>query len=145
MANRQTKQKKKAQESAIFQIDVREAEARGRSLPTLIAGKRCYACQSADDETPTRDSDPGPYIERIVEHCADTADYLLDDTPLKEALFRAILARSNQPTTSEELNMMLVQRWATTPSLRDISKRVIEKVLDGAGAYCIVRLPSSGD
>ena len=141
MADRQTERNEERQ-SAVFQIDVEEAEARGRSLPTLIANKRCYACQSADDEPPTPDSDPGPYIERIVDHCADTADYLLDDTPLKEALFRAILARRNEPTSSKELNMILAQRWATTPDPRDISKDVIEKILDGAWSYCIVRVPS---
>ncbi len=144
MADRQTERKKERQPVA-FRIDVKEAEARGRSLPTLIANKRCYACQSADDEPPTPDSDPGPYIERIVEHCADTPDYLLADTPLKEALFRAILARRNEPTSSEELNIILAQRWATTLGLRDISKDVIEKILDGAWSYCIVRVPSEND
>ena len=144
MADPQTEQNE-GRQPAVFQIDVEEAEARGRSLPTLIANKRCYACQSADDDPPTPDSDPGPYIERIVEHCADTSDYLLADTPLKEALFRAILARRNDPTTSEELNMILAQRWATTPDPRDISKDVIEKILDGAWSYCIVRVPSEDD
>ena len=144
MADQQNERKEERQPAA-FQIDVNEAEARGRSLPTLIANKRCYACQSVDDEPPTRNSDPGPYIERIVEHCADTPDYLLADTPLKEALFRAILARRNEPTTSEELNMVLAQRWATTPDPRDISKGIIEKILDGAWSYCIVRVPSAND
>ena len=144
MSEQQTERKEERQ-PAVFQIDVDEAEARGRSLPMLIASKRCYICQSADDETPTPDSDTGPYIERIVEHCADTSDYLLADTPLKEALFRAILARGNKPTSSENLNMTLAQRWATTPDPRDISKDVIESILDGAGAYCIVRLPSEND
>ena len=144
MADRQTEPKEERQ-PVVFQIDGEEAEARRRSLPTLIAGKRCYICQSADDEAPDPDSDPRPYIKRIVEHCADTPDYLLADTPLKEALFRAILARGNEPTTSEELSTTLAQRWATTPDLRNISKDVIEKILDSAGAYCIARLPSKND
>ena len=142
MAEQQTEDDAgEGQAPASYHIDVSEAEARGRSWPMLIAGKRCYACQSADDAEPNQASDPGPYMERIVDHCAETPDYLLEDTPLKEALFRAILARKNKPATSEELSEMLKERWAMTPNPRDISPQVIQKVLDQSGSYCIVRLP----
>ena len=129
------------QPPARYQIDAREAEILGRSLPMLIASKRCYACQSADDEEPSQSSDAGPYIQRIAEHCAETEDYLLEYTPLKEALFRVILARGNEPTMSEELSQTLKDRWAMTPNPRDISAEMIQKVLDHGGSYCIVRLP----
>ena len=142
MAEQQTgDQADEGQATPSYQIDVNEAETRRRSLPMLIASKRCYACQSADDEEPTQTSDIGPYIERIVDHCAETPDYPLEDTPLKEALFRAILAGKNEPATSEELSEMLKERWAMTPNPRNISPQVIQKVLDQGGSYCIVRLP----
>ena len=141
MAEQQTEdQASEGQPPASYQIDITGAEARGRSLPMLVANKRCYACQSADDEEPTQASEAGPYIERIVDHCAETADYLLEDTPLKEALFRAILARKNEPSTADELSEMLRERWAMTPNTRNISAQVIQKVLDQSGSYCIVRL-----
>ena len=126
---------------ARYEIDAREAEFRGRSLPMLIASKRCYACRSADDEEPSQSSDAGPYIQRIAEHCAETENYLLDDTPLKEALFRVILAGGNQPATSEEFSQILKDKWAMTPNARDISAEVVQKVLDHGGSYCILRLP----
>ena len=128
---------------ASYRIDIDEAAAMARALPMLIAGKRCYACQSTDDETPTQASDAGPYIDRIVDHCAETADYLLEDTPLKEALFRALLARKNKPATSEELSRMLKERWAMTPNPRNLSTAVIQKVLGQCGSYCIIRLPGT--
>ena len=129
------------QPPARYEIDVKEAELRGRSLPMLVASKRCYACQSADEEEPSKSSDAKPYIKRIVQHCAETEEYLVEYTPLREALFRVILARGNKPTTSEELVQILKDGWAMTTNPRDISAEKIEKVLDYGGSYCIVRLP----
>ncbi|MCH8205665.1 MAG: hypothetical protein IH956_01515 [Chloroflexi bacterium] len=129
------------QSPARYQIDAREAEIRERSLPMLVASKRCYACRSADEEEPSQSSDARPYIKRIAQHCAETEDYLMEYTPLKEALFRVILARGNEPTTSEELSQVLKDRWAMTPNPRSISAEMIQKVLDHGGSYCIVRLP----
>ena len=83
-------------------IDEGMAEARHRSLPLMIASRRCYTCQQGDVESPAL-SDLQPFIDRIVEHCALTSDYLLPDTPLKEAIFRVILAGGNKPMTAEEI------------------------------------------
>jgi len=129
------------QPPARYEIGVKEAVLRGRSLPMLIASKRCYACQSADEEEPSTSSNVKPYIDRIVKHCTDTEEYLVEYTPLREALFRVILARGNKPTTSEELSQILKGRWAMTPNPRDVSAEMIEKVLGSGEAYCIVRLP----
>ena len=103
---------------ARYEIDVKEAAIRGRSLPMLVASKRCYACQSADEEEPSKAPDMKRYVKRIVQHCAEPEEYLVEYTPLREALFRVILARGNKPTTSEELGQILKDRWAMTPRNR---------------------------
>ena len=87
-------------------IDVGQAEARHRSLSLMIAGRRCYTCQQGNVQTPAS-SDLQPFIDRIVEHCALTSDYLLPDTPLKEAIFRVLLAGGNKPMTAAEIREIL--------------------------------------
>ena len=112
-----------------------------RSLSLLIAGRRCYACQQADEEQPPAQSDVQSYIDCITEHCGQTSDYLLADTALKEALFRVLLVRGNEPVTAEEISLVLTEKWALTPYPRDISPRVIQRLLDHSESYCIVSGP----
>ena len=122
-------------------VDVEQADLHGRALGMLIAGRRCYECRQADPEVPTSSRAIKKVVKRIVDHCHETSDYLLPDTPLKEALFRVILAGGNKPVTPEQVNQILAERWAMTPYPRDISARVIQKLMDSSESYCIVRLP----
>jgi hypothetical protein len=122
-------------------IDPQAAEIRHRSLATMVATKRCYACQQADDEPATSPSDIEPYLKRIAEHCEQTPDYLLSDTPLKEAIFRTILGGGNEPMTAEQISQILSEKWAATASPRDLSPRVIQRLVDHDESYCIERVP----
>ena len=122
-------------------IDLEEAASRGRSLPLLIGSRRCYACQQADEGEPSMSSDVQPYLDCVADHCAQTPDFLLPDTPLKEAIFRVILARRNEPVTAEEVNQMLSERWALTAYPRDISPRIIGRLLTRIETYCVASVP----
>ena len=75
------------------------SSASARHLPLIIADRLGYMDRQALEEEPTPDSDIQPYIDLIVASSSHDADYLLPDTPLKEALFRLILANGNQPMT----------------------------------------------
>ena len=121
-------------------IDVGQAEALHRSLPLLVAGRRCYTCQQGDAESPAS-SELQPFIDRIVEHCALTSDYLLPDTPLKEAIFRVILAGGNKPMTAEEISEILTDKWAMTAYPRVVTSPVIRRLLDNSENYCIAEVP----
>ena len=122
-------------------ISQEEAELRHRSLPLLISSKRCYACKQGDEEEPQASSDVQQYIDRIAEHCGQASDYLLPDTPSKEAIFRVILAGGNEPMTAQEISQILSEKWALTAYPRDASPRVIRRLLDHSGSYCIARVP----
>ena len=122
-------------------VDVEAANAQNRALPVLIASRRCHACQQADDEQPSASSDVKPYAERIAEHCGQTSDYLLPDTPLKEAIFRVLLAGSNEPMTADEISQIFTEKWELTAYPRDVSPGVIQRLLDHSESYCIARLP----
>lgn len=124
-----------------YYVSTETAEASHRALPLLIASRRCFMDQQADEEPPALDSDAQEFIDRIASHCKDTSDYLLPDTPLKEAVFRTILAGGNQPMTPGEISEILSDKWAMTPYPREISPAVIQKLLDTSQYYCIAQVP----
>lgn len=124
-----------------YYIDLELAGTRHRSLPLMVAGRRCYACNQSDDEDLQSASALKSNMERIAEHCAHTPDYLPADTPLKEGAFRVILAGGNQPMTAEEISQILGEKWEMTPFPRDLSPSVLRKLLDSSQSYCIERMP----
>ena len=123
-----------------YLIDFDAGDAGGRSLPILIASRRCYICQQADEDV-SDDADPQQFIDRINEHCAAERDYLLPDTPLKEAIFRVLLTNGNEPMDAEEISVILTEKWAMTPFPRNTSAEVIGRLADNSRNYCIARVP----
>ena len=122
-------------------VDAGQAADAQRALAILIGSRRCYTCQNTDEDAPKADSKPGPYISRIAEHCEQTSDYLAPDTPIREAIFRVILARRNKLTTANEISDTLTEKWAATAYPRDTSAAVIQRLLDRGGFYSIGRMP----
>ncbi len=123
-------------------IDVGRAEERHRSLSMMIAGRRCYMCQQGDEELAAA-SDTQEQIDRIVDHCAATSDYLLPDTPLKEAIFRIILSGGNEPMAAEAICEILTDKWAMIAYPRNTSPSVIGRLLEHSENYCIARAPEA--
>ena len=95
------------------------------------------------EEPVTPYSDIQPLIDLIVSSSSQQTDYLLPDTPLKEALFRLILAGGNEPVTAVELSDTLSARWAMSAYPRDLSPHVINRLLESGANYCIV--PADAD
>jgi hypothetical protein len=127
-----------------YYIALELAEARRRSLSAMIANRRCYTDQQGDDQDPLKATDAQPFIAQIAEHCSQTPDYMLPDTPLKEAIFRVILANANRPMTAEEISESLAKQWAMTTYPRDISTGVIQRLLDSSQFYCIAQAHEEG-
>ena len=123
-----------------YLIDFEAGVTGSRSLPMLIASRRCYLCQQADEDSAV-DADPQGFIDRITEHCAAERDYLLPDTPLKEAIFRVLLANGNEPMDAEEISVILTEKWAMTPFPRNTAADVISRLADSSRNYCIARVP----
>ena len=124
-----------------YVIDIESAASHNRAITLLIGSRRCYVDQQSDGESSAADASVKQYIRRIATHCAETADFLLPDTPLKEAIFRVMLAGGNKPINAEEISEILSEKWAMTAYPRDISKEVIQKLMETGNTYCIMRLP----
>ena len=117
-------------------IDAGKAEERSRSLPVMIASRQCYMCQQSAQEA-LATSEASEFIDRIVEHCAQEQDYLLEDTPLKEAIFRVLLSRGNAPMNAGEISAALSEKWAVATNQRNTTERIIRRLLDHSESYCI--------
>ena len=124
---------------ARFVISQRHAERIGASLPLMIADRLGYMDRQYLEEPVTPSSDIAPLIDLIVSSISQQTDYLLPDTPLKEALFRLILAGGNEPVSAVELSDTLSARWAMSAYPRDLSPYVINRLLESSANYCIVR------
>ena len=132
---------KEAKQAPCYHIDLDLAKESGRSLANMIAARKCYTCRQNDSQKTVMSSRPEIHIRRIVKHCAETPDYLLPDTPLKESIFRLFLAGGNKPVTPEEISRDLTVKWALSANRRNVSHRVIQRILDNSASYCIVREP----
>ena len=113
------------------------AEASGRSLPVLIATRRCYMCQQGEDEMTMMSADPEDLVAVIQGHCSQQQDYLLPDTPMKEAIFRTLLAAGNDPMDANEISDSVANAWALTQFPRNTSPEVIQRLLDNSEYYCL--------
>ena len=123
-------------------IDPNAAEASRRSLSVLIAGRQCYMCRQAFEADEVIRSDPQDFIDQVAAHCSQQQDYLLPDTPIKEAVFRVLLARGNEPMDADQISGLLVEKWAMTPFPRSISAPVVQRLLDHSDYYCISATPT---
>ena len=123
-------------------IDPAAAEKSQRSLSVLVSSRQCYMCQQglAEDEVIALDSQD--FIDQISAHCSQEQDFLLPDTPMKEAVFRVFLAGGNEPKDAQSISTSLSEKWAMTPFPRDTSPRVIQRLLDNSAYYCIAAVPT---
>ena len=129
----------------MFVISEEHAASIGAALPLMIANRLGYMDRQALEEEPAADSDVASYIDLIVGSSSNDADYLLPDTPLKEALFRIILANGNRPMDAEEISGILNERWAMSAYPRNLSPHVINRLLENSANYCIVPIEEPAD
>ena len=128
-----------------FAISQERAALVNAALPRMITDRFGYIDRQALEEPPAPDADMQPYIDTIAQRSSKEPDYLLPDTPLKEALFRVLLANGNRPMTPHEISAALTDLWAMSAYPRDLSPRIINRLLEHSGNYCIVPIPDDPD
>ncbi len=124
-----------------YAVDLDSAEQQSRSVASLVAARKCYMCKQADADLSVMSSAAEEHMAQIEEDCSTTEDYLLPDTPLKEAAFRVLLAHGNRPMTARQISEDLSGRWTVSPYPRDVSPPVLSRLLESAGGYPIAALP----
>ena len=123
-----------------FVISQEQAVRLGRSLPLMIVGRMSYTDKQTFGENLEPDADIQALIGHVATNSSNDPDYLLPDTPLKEAIFRVMLANGNEAMTAENISELLAERWAMTAYPRDVSPEVIQRLLESSYSYGIVRV-----
>ncbi len=120
-----------------YKLDVENTHGSSASLSALVAARKCYLHRPTGNEYSALDMAPAEHIREVQGCCADAADYLLPDTPIKDAVFRVFIARGNKPLTAQDISDDLSERWTASAYPRDLSAGVIERILDSASNYFI--------
>ena len=124
-------------------IDVKAFEAAGRSFALIVKSRRCVYCTECENRPQEEGHalrDASEYMDQIADYCYHKPDYLLPGTPLTEAVFRLLLANRNRPMTLNEIEAGLAAAWTSAISLKTLSDRVLERLLDRPNEYCIRRV-----
>ncbi|MDP7579480.1 MAG: hypothetical protein QGF12_08115 [SAR202 cluster bacterium] len=124
-----------------FKVDYDAGGGAGVSIALLIASRKCYECRQNDIEPSVAQSAPTIQVKRISQHCFKTADYLLPDTPLKEAVFRVLLSKRNRAISAEEISADLAKRWGQSINRREVSAGVIGRLLEDSPYYHTLTKP----
>lgn len=124
-----------------YHIDIRDEKDTGRrAIKHMIVSRMGYTNQQSFTADVIEDMEAEDMIQHVAHQAADADDFLLPDTPLKEAIFRVLLANENKPMTAEQISKTLEDKWPITPYPRDLSPAVIERLLENSGdTYCIAR------
>ena len=122
---------------ARYQVSTSLATEQNRSLPSLLTSRLDYVSQGGLDPNPSNNSDIKPILDLLANVSSSKDDYLLPDTPLKEAIFRVIIANNNKPMSANDISEELAQKWSESSNSRDISANVIERLLANCKTYCI--------
>ena len=120
---------------AQYFVDFNLAEEFSQSSPFMISERLCFMCSMNYRNRSTVAPDPWILIADIVTHCAKERDYLLPDTPLKEAIFRVLLV--NGPMDSEQISNALSEKWSMSAFPRNTTPRVIQRLLEGGIYHCV--------
>lgn len=124
-----------------YYVEVKEARDHGKAIKPMIVSRMGYVLQQSLTADVIDEMEAEDLIQQVAYQVADNQDFLLPDTPLKEALFRVILANDNRPMTAEEVSHVLEGKWSLSPYPRDISPLVIDRLLANSDTYCIAAIP----
>lgn len=111
-----------------------------RSVALIIADRRDYAVKQSSDMQNVLSSNLKELVKDISVKAIDSPEYLLPDMPLKEAVFRSVLANKNKPISAVAISQKLKNSWPVNTYPRDISPKVIQSLLENMTEYPIKRI-----
>ena len=133
-------------ENIKYAIDLNDDSHRSGAL--IIADRRDYAVKQSGNMQEVLSSNLKELVKTISVQAIDSQEYLLPDMPLKEAVFRAVLANKNKPISPVAISQKLKNSWPVNTYPRDISPKVIQSLLENMTEYPIKKIipnePESG-
>ena len=119
--------------SGRYHVSLSRLEQLNRSAVHLIAGRLTGACPSYG--SPPSGLDPVALIREIREFHADAEDFIRYDMPIKEIVFRTLLARGNDPMSLMDLHNELTTHWSNALRPISIDEEHLRRVLDSDNYY----------
>ena len=117
-----------------YRVDIDRIKQLNRSPIAIIGARRGPSCPSLL-ESDQGLLDPKKMIIEIAKYCADEPDYIRNDMPIQEIVFRAILLRNNKPTSLEDLHTELTEKWANPTRPINISIPGLDRILMSDNYY----------
>ena len=108
-----------------------------RSIALLIADRREHLVKQSDNIQNILSYNLKDLVKDISTKAIDSKEYLLPDMPLKEAVFRTVLANKNKPISAVAISQKLKNSWPVNTYPRDMSPKVIQSLLKNMKEYPI--------
>ncbi len=112
----------------LFHVSLTRLGQLNRSAVHLIAGRLTEDCPSYGK--PMHELDAAGLIREIREFHDDTEDFIRYDMPIKEIVFRTLLASGNEPISLGDLHSELTDRWSNALRPISISEAFLMRVLE---------------
>ena len=120
--------------SQYYHVDIDRIEQLNRSPIQIIGARRGPSCPSLLE--PNQESlDPKKIMAEIAKHCANEPDYIRNDMPIQEMIFRILLLRNNKPTSLDDLHSDLTETWANPTRPINISLAGLSRILMSDNYY----------
>ena len=124
----------------LYRIDPAQARRLGRSPEQLISSRLPAGSPSAAKAL-RQLPNPAALIEEARRFHEVDDEYIRPEMPIKEIVFRTLLARGNQPMGLQELAQELNDRWATPLRPLALSPQRLQAALDGDAYYGFAPAP----
>ena len=122
------------EQSQYYHVDIDRIKQLKRSPIAIIAARRGPSCPSLL-ESNQESLDPGKIIAEIAKYSANEPDYIRNDMPIQEMVFRILLLRNNKPTSLEDLHSDLTETWANPTRPINISLQGLSRILTSDNYY----------
>ena len=121
-------QEDQTQGSGLYHISLARMDQLSRSAVHLVAGRLTESCPSYDK--PAHELTVSGLIREIREFHSDSDDFIRYDMPIKEIVFRTLLARGNEPMKLGNLHQELTGRWSNALRPISIDESLLRRVLE---------------
>ena len=127
-----------------YRIDTNHPNRVGINPSFLIGRRLCQACQAELDTEILTTADPAQLMAKLAGCCRKKTEYLGPLSPLKETLFRIMLAGRNTSMSAAMLESEVSRVWQRD-SDRNANADVIAAVLNADDYYGFEKLPRPED
>lgn len=112
-----------------YKISFERLESLGRSAIFLLVARLPDGAPSVNSK-PDYSVKPQKLVDEIAKHSKGQQNYIHNDMPLQEMVFRTLLGKRNRPMSLEDIHHELTEKWSTPVRPITISTIGLKRVID---------------